>query len=249
MTRSSPASMAEIAAAIGVPARAAILTALFGGEAMMAKELAAEAGVAAPTASLHLARLVDAGLLAVDRRGRIARFRLASPAVAHLLEAMLAVATERAPPRWRGDPALRLARTCYDHLAGQLGVALTETLQASGSLVLGADGGEVTPDGARFLTGFGIDMTTLAAGRRRFCRACMDWSERRPHLAGSLGAALAARCFACGWLERRHGSRAVAISPEGERGLAAVFGVEVSALRAASRATPRSAPPPAAAPR
>ena len=234
MTRSSPASMAEIAAAIGVPARAAILTALFGGGALMAKELAAEAGVAAPTASLHLARLVDAGLLAVDRRGRIARFRLASPSVAQLLEAMLAVATERTPPSWRGDPALRLARTCYDHLAGQLGVALTETMQAGGHLVLGADGGEVTASGAGFLAQFGIETARVATGRRRFCRACMDWSERRPHLAGSLGAALAERCFARGWLARRPDKRAVTITPAGAEGFAATFGVSVAALRAAA---------------
>ena len=233
MPRSSPASMAEIAAAIGVPARAAILTALFDGRALTAKELAYRAGVAAPTASGHLARLVDAGLLTVVREGRMARFHLASPTVAQLLEAMLAVAAERAPPLWRGDPALRLARTCYDHLAGRLGVALTETLDARGHVLLGADGGEVTPDGAAFLTGFGIDMAPLTAGRRRFCRACMDWSERRPHLAGALGAALAARCFACGWVERGRDSRAVAVSAAGERGLTAVFGVQVSALRAA----------------
>ena len=233
MPRTSPASMAEIAAAIGMPARAAVLTALFDGRALTAKELAYSAGVAAPTASGHLARLVDAGLLKVLREGRTARFRLASPAVAQLLEAMLAVAAERAPPHWRGDPALRLARTCYDHLAGRLGVAITEALDARGHVLLGADGGEVTAEGAAFLTGFGIDMAPLTAGRRRFCRACMDWSERRPHLAGALGSALAARCFACCWVEAARDSRALAITAAGERGLAATFGVQVAALRAA----------------
>ena len=228
--------MAEIAAAIGLPARASVLAALLDGRALTAKELAHRAGVAAPTASGHLARLLDAGLLSVARQGRHAYFRLASPAVGHMLEAMLAVAADRAgdpPPRWRGDARLRLARTCYDHLAGQVGVALADALAAHGHVVLGADGGEVTADGAAFLGRFGIDVDALGHGRRAFCRPCLDWSERRPHLAGAVGAALAARCFALGWIVRLRDTRAVRIAPEGERGLAETFGLDLAALTVA----------------
>ena len=230
---SMPASLAEIAAAVGVPARASVLTALLDGRALTAKELAYRAGVAAPTASEHLARLVDAGLLAVMRQGRHGYFRLASAEVGHMLEAMLAVAGARgdpAAPRWRGDARLRLARTCYDHLAGRLGVALADALVERGFVVLGADGGEVTAAGAAFLDRFGVDVAAIGAGRRAFCRPCLDWSERRPHLAGAVGAALAGRCFALGWVVRERDSRAVGISQAGEAGLAASFGVDVGGL-------------------
>ncbi len=230
---SAPASMAEIAAAIGLPARALVLTALLDGRALTAKELAHRAGVAAPTASGHLARLLDAGLLAVTRQGRHAYFRLASPEVGHMLEAMLAVAGARADataPRWRGDARLRLARTCYDHLAGRLGVALADALVVRGHVVLGSDGGEVTAAGAAFLDRFGVDVAAIGHGRRAFCRPCLDWSERRPHLAGAVGAALAGRCFALGWVVRERDSRAVGISSEGELGLAAMFGVDVGGV-------------------
>lgn len=243
---SAPASMAEIAAAVGVPARAAVLAALLDGRALTAKELAHRAGVAAPTASGHLARLMDAGLLALARQGRHAYFRLASPEVGHMLEAILAVAAARAvgPPKpWGGEARLRLARTCYDHLAGQVGVALADALEARGHVVLGADGGEVTAAGSAFLTEFGIDTAALGHGRRAFCRPCLDWSERRPHLAGAVGAALACRCFALGWFERLRDSRAVAIAPAGAAGLAARFGIEVSALRAAPGAASRPTRP------
>lgn len=231
----APASMAEIAAAVGLPARASVLTALLDGRALTAKELAHRAGVAPPTASGHLARLTDAGLLAVARQGRHAYYRLASPEVGHMLEAMLAVAAGRAGDssrRWRGDPGLRLARSCYDHLAGQLGVALADALAARGHVILGADGGEVTADGTAFLARFGIDVAAIGRGRRAFCRPCLDWSERRPHLAGAVGAALAQRCFALGWILRQRDTRAVGIAPVGARGLADTFGVDVIALRA-----------------
>ncbi|MDE2007756.1 MAG: helix-turn-helix transcriptional regulator [Rhodospirillales bacterium] len=232
----TPVAMAEIAAAIGVPARAAMLAALLDGRAQTAKELAHRAGIAAPTASLHLARLSEAGLLAIDRQGRHAYARLASPEVGHMLEALLALAAARdpAPARpWRGGAELRLARTCYDHLAGRLGVALTDRLAADGMVALGADGGEVTARGVAFLGEFGIAAASLTGGKRAFCRPCLDWSERRPHLAGALGAALAERCFALGWVARVRDSRAVAIGATGEAGFAARFGIDVGVLRAA----------------
>lgn len=225
MPDASP-SIAEIAAVIGHPARANILTALLDGRALTAKELAYAAGVTPPTTSGHLARLTDARLLTAAKQGRHIYFRLASPRVGQMLEGIMAVAIDGPPrhqPRWRGGEQLRTARTCYDHLAGRLGVALAETLVSRSHLVLGEDGGEVTPDGRDFLDKFGIDMQSVVSGKRVFCRPCMDWSERRPHIAGAVGAAIACRCFALGWLRRDRDSRAVHIEPAGRDGFAGMF--------------------------
>ena len=143
----------------------------------------------------------------------------------------MAVAVARAPcyrPAWMRDEALRSARTCYDHLAGRLGVALAGSLAEHGHVLLDDDGGEVTEDGAWFLTGFGLDLAGAAGKRRRFCRPCLDWSERRLHLGGAVGAALAQRCFALGWIERIKDSRAVAITPSGRDGFLTNFGLDVT---------------------
>jgi DNA-binding transcriptional ArsR family regulator len=222
--------IAEIAALVGDPARANMLSALMDGRALNAGELAYAAHVTPQTASAHLAKLVEARLLADQRQGRNRYFRLASPEVARMLEEIMAVAVARAPryrPAWMRDEALRSARTCYDHLAGRLGVALTDSLARNGHLVLEDDGGEVTQPGARFLDQFGLDLAGAAGKRRRFCRTCLDWSERRPHLGGAVGAALAQRCFALGWIERVNNSRAAAITPSGRDGFRAAFGVEI----------------------
>jgi DNA-binding transcriptional ArsR family regulator len=222
--------IAEIAALVGDPARANMLSALMDGRALSAGELAYAAHVTPQTASAHLAKLVEARLLADQRQGRNRYFRLASPEVARMLEEIMAVAVARAPryrPAWMRDEALRSARTCYDHLAGRLGVALTDSLARNGHLVLEDDGGEVTQPGARFLDQFGLDLAGAAGKRRRFCRTCLDWSERRPHLGGAVGAALAQRCFALGWIERVNNSRAAAITPSGRDGFRAAFGVEI----------------------
>lgn len=230
---SIPPAVAEIAAAVGNPARVSVLAALLDGRSLTAKELAHAAGVSPQTASGHLARLTGAGLLAVMRQGRHAYFRLATPQVGRLLESIMSVAAEApraGPPPWRADPALRLARTCYDHYAGRLGVALADALAARLHVVLGEDGGVVTDEGAAFLSGFGIDMPTLLQGRRAFCRPCVDWSERRLHLAGAVGAALAARCTALGWTARRRNGRALDITPAGQAGFAAIFGISVDTL-------------------
>jgi DNA-binding transcriptional ArsR family regulator len=230
----APPSIAEIAAAVGNPARANVLVALLDGRALTAQELAHAAGVAAPTASGHLARLTGARLLAVSRQGRHAYFRLASPQVGRMLESIMDVAADRprrGQPIWRGEAALRTARTCYDHLAGRLGVALADALAGRGHVVLTEDGGEVTEAGKDFLAGFGIDMGALARGRRAFCRPCLDWSERRLHLAGALGAALAERCFALGWTARMRDGRALRISTDGARGFAQTFGIDLGAPR------------------
>jgi DNA-binding transcriptional ArsR family regulator len=222
--------IAEIAALVGDPARANMLSALMDGRAASAGELAFAAHVTPQTASAHLAKLLDARLLAGERRGRNRYFRLASPEVARMLEEIMAVAVARAPryrPVWMRDAALRSARTCYDHLAGRLGVALAGSLAERGHVVLDDDGGEVSEDGVRFLDGFGLDLAGAYGKRRRFCRPCIDWSERRPHLGGAVGAALAQRCFTLGWIERVVDSRAVAITPQGRDGFRTSFGIEI----------------------
>ena len=220
--------MAAVAALLGDPARANILTALMDGRALTAKELAFAARVSAPTTSGHLARLTEANLLTVEKQGRHRYFRLASPLVGQMLESIMAVAgPEPGPlPRWRGGDALRSARTCYDHLAGRLGVALADSLIRNGHLTLSQDGGEVTEPGHAFLADFGADPVS---GKRVFCRPCLDWSERRPHIAGRLGAALATRCLDLGWIQRQRDSRAVTITQAGGQGFADRFGIQILA--------------------
>ena len=219
------ARMARVAGLIGDPARANILTALLDGRALTAKELAFAARVSPSTTSGHLARLTDADLLAVEKQGRHRYFRLASPLVGQMLEAVMAVAGPAPTSIWRGSEALRNARTCYDHLAGRLGVALADSLTRSGHVALSADGGEVTDTGHAFLCEFGAEP---APGKRVFCRPCLDWSERRPHIAGRLGAALAARCLERGWIARQRDSRAVTITPAGSSGFSETFGIDLN---------------------
>ncbi|MDJ0389114.1 helix-turn-helix transcriptional regulator [Roseomonas sp. E05] len=234
----STAAFAETAALVGDPARASMLAALMDGRALTVTELARVAGIAPQTASGHLARLTEAGLLAVERQGRHRYHRLATPAVAQMLEGIMAVAAggegtagrpRRAPamvgPR---DQALRSARTCYDHLAGQLAVAMADRMVARGQLELAPDGGALTAAGADFLKGLGLDVEPFPRHSRRrvFCRPCLDWSERRPHIAGALGAALCRHCFAQGWLRRIEGTRAVRVTPAGRLALGRAFGLE-----------------------
>ena len=218
--------MASVAALLGDPARANILTAAMGGRALTAKELAFAAHVSPQTASGHLARLTDANLLTVEKQGRHRYFRLASPLVGQMLESVMAVAGPEPRPLnpWRGGDALRTARTCYDHLAGRLGVALADALTAGGHVALSHDGGEVTDRGHAFLCDFGAEPV---AGKRVFCRPCLDWSERRPHIAGRLGAALATRCLDLGWIARQRDSRAVTITAAGNQGFAEKFGIHL----------------------
>jgi DNA-binding transcriptional ArsR family regulator len=216
--------IAATAALLGDPARANILAALLDGRALTAKELAYAAHVTPQTASGHLAKLSEGGLLAAEKQGRHRYYRLASPLVGQMLEGVMAVAGPE-PPRsstWRGGEGLRMARTCYDHLAGRLGVALADSLLEQGHVALGSDGGEVTDVGKRFLDAFGA---SPAPGRRVFCRPCLDWSERRPHLAGRLGAALASRCFELGWVAQQRDTRALAISEAGRQGFRETFGI------------------------
>ncbi|SFU43172.1 DNA-binding transcriptional regulator, ArsR family [Methylobacterium sp. 174MFSha1.1] len=225
-------ALARTAALVGDPARAGMLAVLMDGRALTASELARAAGVTPQTASGHLAQLAEAGLLTVARQGRHRYHRLASPAVARMLEGVMAVAAGATPaparPSARSpgprDAALREARTCYDHLAGRLAVAMADSLVARGAVELGEDGGALTPSGGEFLRGLGVDLAASSSGRRVFCRPCLDWSERRTHIAGALGAALLATCLDRDWLRRSEGSRAVAVTPAGRLALGRAFG-------------------------
>jgi DNA-binding transcriptional ArsR family regulator len=225
--------IAEIAALLGEPARANIVAALMSGQAMTATELALAGGVAPSTASGHLAKLVEGKLLAIAVQGRHRYYRLASQRVAELLEALMAVAIDgpaRYRPRSCRDEALAAARTCYDHLAGRLGVALADGLAARGFVVLDAEAGVMAPSGRRFLEDFGVDFRIVDSRRRAACRACLDWSERRYHIGGAIGAALADRCFALGWIERRRDGRALTVTPAGTCGFRDIFGVGAGKL-------------------
>jgi DNA-binding transcriptional ArsR family regulator len=216
--------LAQVAAAVGDPARANILTALLDGRALTAKELAYAARVTPQTTSGHLARLTEAGLLERVRQGRHRYYRLASPLVARLLESLMVVAAAATPrPTVRIDEGLRAARACYDHLAGRLGVGLADTLQERGHVVFAGESGALTEAGVDFFAGFGVELPDTHRSRRALCRPCLDWSERRPHLAGALGAALATRCFDLGWLKRQRDGRALTVTPAGHAGFAEVF--------------------------
>ncbi len=209
--------IARIGALLGDPARINMLTALMGGVALTAGELAREASVTAQTASSHLAKLVEGGLVKSRRQGRCVYFALASDEVAELIEHLGGLAAAAGHRRTRPGPkdaAMRRARVCYDHLAGELGVRMLESLLTQG--VIADHGGQlsVAADGWAFLRRFGVSEADLL-GKRPLCRACLDWSERRSHLAGALGRALLARIFALGWARRLEGGRAVAFSAPG----------------------------------
>jgi len=175
--------------------------------------------------------LREANLLSMTKQGRHCYFRLGSPQVARMIESIMVVAVD-APqgyrPRWNGGEQLRTARTCYDHIAGRLGVALTDALSRHEHIVLSEDGGMVTRTGEKFLADFGVHLDDVRRGRRTFCRPCVDWSERRLHLAGALGAALAGRCIELGWVARLRNSRALKISAAGENGFRELFGITLS---------------------
>jgi DNA-binding transcriptional ArsR family regulator len=227
---SESVQIAEIAALVGDPARANMLSALMDGRALTAGELAYAAGVSPQTTSGHLAKLTEARLLVPQKQGRHRYYRLATPAVGRMIEGIMAVAVD-GPPRHRPpgkfDAALRTARTCYDHFAGRLGVGLADALVGRGHVVLADDGGELTASGVDFLVELGIDLAAAQQRKRAFCRPCLDWTERRPHLAGAVGAALASRCFDMRWFERMRDSRALVITPAGRRGLVEVFGLSL----------------------
>jgi DNA-binding transcriptional ArsR family regulator len=224
-------NIAEVAALAGDPARANMLAALLDGRAQTAGELARAAGVTAATASGHLVKLTDGRLLVAQAQGRHRYFRLASAEVAQMLEAIMVVAEApthrpapcRATPRVPAE--LREARACYDHIAGRLGVALADALVRRDAVILSVEGGEVTEAGRALFERLGVSLRPAPSSRRMLCRPCMDWSERRAHIAGLLGAALLDRALGLGWVRRAPSGRALAITPEGHSGFAEVFGV------------------------
>jgi len=222
------ADIAGLGALIGDRTRAGMLVSLMSGQAQTATELAHSAGVTKQTASSHLAKLVDAGLLAVATQGRHRYFHIADRRVARLLETMVGIAAHSLASREFGpaDLAMRKARVCYDHIAGELGVLVHDSLQQRGMLRVGARGLDLTHDGGDFFRSLGIDVDAIDAGRRPLARQCLDWSMRRYHLAGALGAALLDRCLERDWAYRKRNSRVLSLSATGERALRRAFPVK-----------------------
>jgi len=224
--------IAEIARLVGDPARASMLMALLDARALTASELAYAARITPQTASTHLAKLAEAGLLTPLRHGRHRYFRLASPKIVEMLGGIVAVAMENRPRYRPLSPqarALSAARLCYAHLAGRLGVAITDSLATRDLILCCDDAAEITAAGLRFFDAFGIDRAAISPPRHRFCQICIDWTERRPHVAGAIGAALTRRYFDLGWIERTKDSRAIVVGPAGQNGFLGTFGVEVPA--------------------
>ena len=222
--------IASVAALLADRGRSAMLWALSDGRVLPACDLALHARVTPQTASAHLARLVDGGLLSVEKHGRHRYYRMARPEVSRLLEALATVAAPAPARTFREGQeakAIRFARSCYDHLAGRVGVAVTAALLERGRLELHGADFEMTPQGARFFRRLGIDASAARTSRRAFARACLDWSERRPHLAGALGAALLDRLLALRWLEHFPQGRGLRVRARGREGLARHFGVEI----------------------
>jgi len=222
--------VAALAALIGEPARSAMLMELMTGRALTASELAVRAHVSASTASEHLARLVDGGLLTREAQGRHRYYRLASPRVARVLESLATLARPTSPD----DPfehelqqGFQLARACYDHLAGRLGVAILDVLLERRLLVEQDESYRVTSDGETWFGRLGIDVQQTRRARRAFARRCLDCTERRPHLAGALGAALLRQLVERRWLERMDGERMLLVTATGEAGLRAELGLHV----------------------
>ncbi|RWO97527.1 MAG: ArsR family transcriptional regulator [Mesorhizobium sp.] len=216
--------IARIASLVGDPARANMLTALMGGRALTASELALEAGVSLPTASSHLSKLMEGGLLTLASQGRHRYYGLAGPQVAGMIEAITGVAAAVGPQRVRPGPrdaAMRVARVCYDHLAGEQAVAMLDRLVARQVLLRDDKEIRLGPSAASYFAAIGIDVESKA--RRPVCRACLDWSVRRSHLAGTLGAAILDKILAEKWARREKDSRAVVFSPTGRQAFERVF--------------------------
>ncbi len=213
-------TLASTAALIAEPARAAMLAALLDGRSLPSGELARVSGVSAQSASMHLSQLVDGGFLTVKQQGRHRYYTIARPEVAHAIEALGVISTSEKYKPAMSDQVLRYARTCYDHLAGELAVQLMDRFEGDGLLVLhGERDYELTRRGESFFSRWVIDVEVLRQSRRHFARRCLDWTERRDHLAGSLGAAICQRFLASGWITRDRHSRAVHVTLSGRREL------------------------------
>jgi DNA-binding transcriptional ArsR family regulator len=221
--------IAHIASLVGDPARANMLTALIGGTALTATELALEGGVMLPTASSHLAKLMAGGLLKLTVQGRHRYYALAGPHIAAMLESISGVAASVGPQRVRPGPRdkpMRDARVCYDHLAGDLAVAMFDGLLARDVIVLEGDAPRLGPQAHSFFAERGIDTDALSSHRRPVCRICLDWSVRRSHLSGALGTAILDKVFAEKWARRESGGRVVSFSPKGRQAFASMFMAE-----------------------
>lgn len=231
------ANVALPAALIGDPVRAAMLLALFDGRALPATQLAWTAGVSPQAASNHLAKLSDGGLVTVARQGRHRYYRLAGPEVARALEALSQLAPLPRPleaPLTPKARRLREARTCYDHLAGRLGVALADAFERGGLIAPeGPDRYRLTATGEARLAALGVDFSGMTPGKRGVARPCLDWTERRRHLAGPVAARLLERLFALGWIERGREGRSVVLTPAGRTGLRDAFGLDLEPAAAA----------------
>lgn len=224
------ADLAAVGRILGDTHRARFVLALLGGQELPAGELAARAGASSSLASAHLAKLLESGLITVRKRGRQRYYRLASREIAQAIEALLAIAPRQTVTGLTGvsrGKALQRARTCYDHLAGRLGVALADALEQQRVITPADSGWVLTSAGERRLGLLGLDVEGLHGGRRPLLRPCLDWTERRPHMAGMLGQALAGRLLDLGWVRRAAASRAVVITPLGERQLLAEFAIKV----------------------
>lgn len=222
-----------IGSLIGDPARANMLTALMSGKALTASELAGEANITLQTASAHLKRLEAGGLVQQRKQGRHRYFSLADADVSDVLEAVMGLAAKRGHLRTRMGPsdlALRKARVCYDHLAGEFGVRMFDSLVSRGYLVTRGEDLALTGAGRSFVSDFGISIDILSTGRRPLCKSCLDWSARRTHLAGALGAALLSRFYQESWAVRLEGSRTVEFSSSGETRFTALFPVSNSGV-------------------
>jgi DNA-binding transcriptional ArsR family regulator len=218
-------SLASTAALIADPARAAMLAALLDGRSLPSGELARIGEVSAQSASMHLSQLVDGGLLVVKQQGRHRYYTIARREVAHAVEALGVISTSEKSRPIMSDQVLRYARTCYDHLAGELAVQLMDRFEGGGLLIpSGERDYEITRLGEMFFSKWAIDVETLRLSRRHFARRCLDWTERRDHLAGSLGAAICEKFLAAGWIRRDRRSRAVHVSLEGRRELSCALG-------------------------
>lgn len=221
--------IARIGTLIGDPARANMLTALMGGQALTATELSQAAGVTLQTASAHLSKLEEGGLLSQRKQGRHRYFALADTETGTLLETIMGFAARRGHLRHRPgpkDPALRKARICYDHLAGDYGVRMLDSLIKRGVITRDGETLAITEQGRGELTGIGIDLPALGSNRRPLCKSCLDWSERRSHLAGTLGKALLSHFLAEGWAHRSAESRAIRFTKAGESRFLALFPLE-----------------------
>ena len=218
--------IAHIAALIGDPARANMLTALMGGKALTVSELAEEAGVTIQTASSHPSKLADGGLLRPRKQGRHKCFSLAGDKVAHVLEGLMGLAAGAGHLRKRTGPKdaeLRQARVCYNHLAGDMGTLMFDSMMAKGQITLDGDNLTLTDAGAAFAADFQIDLDTLCKARAPLCRECLDWSERRSHLAGSLGRAFLTRFEELSWAKRHQKTRVVSFCRNGAREFERLF--------------------------